>query len=116
MLGRVPDVPDPTKIASAGAEVAKAVGQGIVNAGMDIAAGVEQILFNTIERGIGTLQSGASDIVKLVREDVRTGKTTVEKVRSDVDQACNKVLSQVDQAIGQEVVRKFKAEVERQLR
>jgi len=114
--GRLPDVPDPTKIAQAGAETAKTIAQGGVGVGTDIAAGIEQILFNTIERSINSLKDGASDIVKIIRSDIDTGRTTVEKVRGEIDRVGNSVLSQVDQAIGGEVVRKFKAEVEKQLR
>lgn len=117
MVGpKLPDVPDPTKIAQSGAEAVKAVAQGAVGAGFDVAAGVEQILFNTIEGSIRALAGGATEIVSMVKGDVNAGKTTIEKVRSDIDQAGNRVLSQVDQAIGQEIVRKFKSEVERQLR
>ena len=116
MVGRLPDIPDPTKIADAGAKVVQSVAKGGVDIGMDIAAGVEQILFNTVEGGLRSLESGASDIINLVRQDIATGRTTFDKVRADVDRACNSVLSQVDQALGQEIVRKFKSEIERQLR
>ena len=117
MVGpRLPDVPDPTKIAQSGAEAAKAVAQGVVGVGVDVAAGVEQILFNTIEGSIHALAGGAAEVVNMVKGDISAGKTTIEKVRSDIDRAGNSVLSQVDQAIGQEVVRKFKSEVEKQLR
>ena len=114
--GQLPNVPDPTEVAKAAAEAAKAMAKGGVDIGADIAAGVEQILFNTIEGGLRSLESGASDIVNLVQADVATGRTTFDKVRRDVDQACNSVLSQVDRGLGQEIVRKFKSEVERLLR
>jgi len=113
---RLPDIPDPTKIAGSGAEAAKAVAQGVVGIGQDLAAGVEQILFNTIERGLRSLESGASDIVNLVQQDIATGRTTLDRVKIDIDQICNNVLRQVDQTVGQEIVRKFKSEIERQLR
>ena len=114
--GSLPDVPDPTRVAASGADAVKSLGKGVVDVGQDIAAGVEQILFNTIEGGVSALRDGAYDVVQLVRKDINTGKTTVEKVRGDIDRACNSVLSQVDQTIGGEIVRKFKSEVERQLR
>ena len=115
-FGGAPNVPDPTKIAQSGAEMAKAIAQGGVAVGIDVAAGVQQILFNTIDKSINSLASGARDIADIVKSDVSTGKTTIDKVRGDIDQACNSVLSQVDQAIGGEIVRKFKSEIERQLR
>ena len=114
--GRLPDIPDPTKIAQAGAEVAKAVGQGGVAVGVDLAEGIRQALFQTIEGGAGVIDQSVKGIVGIVKRDVDTGKTTIDKVRGDIDQACNKVLSQVDQAVGGEVVRKFKSEIEKQLR
>mgnify|MGYP001606998679 CR=1 FL=1 len=114
--GRLPNVPDPTKIAQSGAEAVKAVGQGALGVSSDIVAGVEQILFITIENGIHSLSGGASDIARIIKSDIDTGKTTMDKVRGDIDRACNSVLSQVDQAVGGEIIRKFKSEIERQLR
>lgn len=117
MVGaRMPDVPDPTKIAQSGVEVVKAIAQGGVGVGIDIVAGVEQILFNTIEGSITALSSGAKEIVRMAQANVSTGKATAEKIRADVDRAASTVLTQVDSAIGGEVVRKFKSEIERQLR
>ena len=117
MIGRgLPQVPDPSILAKSGADSVKAVAEGLVGVGIDIAAGVEQILFNTIERSINSLQSGAKDIVQIVKSDIDTGRTTVERVKSDIDRAASTVLQQVDRGIGQEVVNKFKNEVEKQLR
>ena len=113
---KLPDIPDPTKIASSGAEIAKAVGQGVTAVGVDVVAGVEQILFNTIERSIGALASGAKEVASIAKTNIDTGKTTADSVRRDIDQACNSVLSQVDRTVGGEIVRKFKSEVEKQLR
>ena len=115
-LGRLPQVPDPTKIAQSGAEVVKVIAQGSVGVGVDIATGIEQILFNTIDGGINTLKDGASSVARIIKSDIDAGRTTMDKVRRDIDQACNSVLSQVDQAVGGEIVRKFKSEVESQLR
>jgi len=117
MLGaRLPDVPDPTKIAKSGSEVVKAIAQGGVGVGVDLIVGAEQILFNTIEGTIGAVTSGVRELINMAKSDINLGKTTAERVRADIDQACNSVLSQVDQTIGGEVVRKFKSEVEKQLR
>jgi len=114
--GRLPDIPDPTKIASSGAEAAKAAIEAIAGAGADIAKGVEQILLDTIGDSIDTLSDVARDVVKVAKKDIDTGRTTIEKVRLDIDRAANRVLSQVDQALGQEIVRKFKSEIERHLK
>ena len=116
MAGRLPNVPDPTVIAGAGVEAIKGVMKGGVGVGTDIAVGIEQILFNTIEGGVNSLKEGASSVVRIVRNDVQSGKTSVEKILSEIDRAGNNVISQVDRGIGQEVVRKFKSEVERLLR
>jgi len=115
-LGRLPDVPDPTKIAASGAEVVKTFAQGGVGVGMDIAEGMRQALFQSIEGGARVMDEGVKGVVSVIKRDVEIGKSTIEKVRGDIDRACNTVLSQVDQAIGGEVVRKFKSEVEKQLR
>lgn len=116
MRGFAPDVPDPTKIAGAGVEAIKAVAKGGVGVGIDIASGVEQILFNTIEGGIRSLQSGASDIASIIKRDVDLGKTTFDRARQEIERTCDNVLTQVDRAIGEEVVRKFKREVEKQIK
>ena len=116
VFGTFPDIPDPTRIAKSGSEAVKAVAQGGIGIGVDIATGAEQILFNTIDGSVGALSRGIADIVNIAKVNIRAGRTTAEKVRSDVDRACNSVLSQVDQAIGGEIVRKFKSEIEKQLR
>ena len=116
MPGGIPDVPDPTKIVKSGTEAAKATAQGVVGIGVDVAAGVQQILFNTIEGAIGAISDGARDLTNIIKTDVNIGKATAENVRRDIDMACNAVLTHVDQGIGAEVVRKFKSEVERRLR
>jgi len=114
--GGLPDVPDPTKIVKSGADAAKAIVQGGVGAGMDIADGTKQILFQTVEGGAKVMYDGIGGLVNVIKRDVETGKTTIERVRGDIDSACNSVLSQVDQAVGGEIVIKFKREIERQLR
>jgi len=115
-LDRLPDVPDPTKIAQAGAELAKVVSHGAVDVGVDVAEGLRQILFQTVEGGVKEVDQTIKEVVSIVKRDVETGKTTVDKVRMDVDRTFSSLRSQVDQAIGGEVVRKFKSEIERQLR
>jgi len=114
--GRLPNVPDPTKIAGSGAEVAKAMATGGVSVSMDIAEGMRKVLFQSIEGGARTMDSMVKEVVATIKADVEAGKTTVENVRRDIDQAASSVLSQVDQAVGGEIVRKFKSEVEKQLR
>jgi len=117
MVGmRLPDVPDPTKIANSGADVVKAMATGGLSVGMDIAEGVRKVLFQSVEGGVGVMYEGVKGVVNIAKANVDTGKSTMENVRRDIDQACNSVLSQVDQAVGGEVVRKFKSEVEKQLR
>jgi len=114
--GRLPSVPDPTVVAKSGADVAKAIATGGLSVGMDIAEGVRKVLFQSVEGGVGVMYEGVKGIVNIARVNVDTGKSTMESIRRDIDQAANSVLSQVDQAVGGEVVRKFKSEVERQLR
>ena len=116
MIGKLPDVPDPTKIAGSGAEVAKSLATGGVSVGMDIAEGVRKVLFQSIEGGTRTVDGAVREVMSTVKANVETGKATIESIRRDIDQAANSVLSQVDQAVGQEVVRKFKSEIEKQLR
>ena len=117
MVGmRLPDVPDPTKIASGGADVVKAMATGGLSVSMDIAEGVRKVLFQSVEGGVGVLSDGVRGVVAIAKANVDTGKSTMENVRRDIDQACNSVLSQVDQAVGGEIVRKFKSEIEKQLR
>ena len=115
VVGRLPNVPDPTKIAGSGVEVAKAMATGGVSVSMDIADGMRKILFQTVEGGARTIDGAVKEAVNTIKANVDTGKATVESVRRDIDQAANSVLSQVDQAVGGEIVRKFKSEVERQL-
>ena len=114
--GRLPEVPDPTKIAQSGAEMVKAAAQGGIGVGVDIAEGIHEALFQTVEGTAHLLSSNVTEIVSILKRDINTGKTTIDKVRGDIDRACSSVLSQVDQTIGGEIVRKFKSEVERQLR
>lgn len=116
MVGRLPDVPDPTKIAGSGASVAKSLATGGVSVGMDIAEGVRKVLFQSIEGGTRTVDGAVKEVVGIVKANIETGKTTIESVRRDIDQAADSVLSQVDRAVGQEVVGKFKSEIEKQLR
>ena len=111
-----PEVPDPTKIVSAGAEIGKAVGQGAVSVGVDIAEGLKGIAFGTVEGGRQTIDQAVKNLVGLVKADLDTGRTTVDKVRRDIDQSLNTIRTQFDQAIGQEVVTKFKRQVEGFLR
>jgi len=110
-----PQVPDPTVVAKSGADSVKAVAQGVIEAGNDIASGVEQILFNTAVDGVGTLSTVAKDIVKTLKNGIDTGRNTVNKVKGDIDQAVNRVQQDVDQGLGQEVVKKFITEVDKQL-
>jgi len=81
---------------------------------MDIADGMRKILFQSVEGGARTVDSMVKEVVSTIKADVEAGRTTVESVRRDIDQAASSVLSQVDQAVGGEVVRKFKSELERQ--
>lgn len=113
---RTPELPDPARIASAGAEAGKAVGQGVVDVGVDIADGLKNIAFGTVEGGRRTVDQAVTSLVDIVKSDIEAGRTTVEKVRRDIDQSLNAVRTQVDQAIGQEVVTKFKRQVEQFLR
>ena len=115
-IGSLPDVPDPTKIAKSGAEVMKAVAQGGVGVSMDVADGIRQSLLQTVEGGAGVIDQGVKGVIGIVKQDVETGRTTMNRMRGEIDRVCNSVLSQVDQSIGGEVVRKFKSEVEKQLR
>ena len=108
-----PEVPDPTKIVSAGAEVGKAVGQGVVSVGVDIAEGLRSIAFATVEGGRQTVDQAVKNLLDLVRPDIDSGRTTVDNVRRDIDQSLSTIRTQFDQAIGQEVVTKFKRQVER---
>ena len=114
--GGVPDIPDPTRIAKSGADIVKVLAQGGLGVGMDVADGVRQVLFQSIEGGVKVMYDGVGGLVGIIKRDVETGKTTMEKVRSDIDSACNSVLSQVDQVVGGEIVTKFKREIEKQLR
>ena len=116
MIGRLPDIPDPTKIVGSGAEIAKAVATGSLSVGMNIAEGVRKILFQSVEGGVRVGDNTVKEVVNTIKANVDAGKATMESVRRDIDQACNSVLSQVDQAVGGEIVRKFKSEIERQLR
>lgn len=116
MIGRLPDIPDPTKIAGSGAEVAKAIATGGLSVSMDIAEGVRKVLFQSVEGGVRVGDNTVKEVVNTIKANVDAGKATMESVRRDIDQACNSVLSQVDQAVGGEIVRKFKSEIERQLR
>ena len=117
MVGpRLPDVPDPTKIAGAGAEAVKAIATGGVSVGMGMVEGITKILFQTVGGGAKTIDQAVTNVIDLAMVNIGVGKATGESIRRDLDQACNKVLSQVDQAVGGEIVRKFKSEVEKQLR
>jgi len=116
MLGGAPNVPDPSQIVKSGAEVAKAIATGGVSVGMDLAEGVRKVLFQTVEGGARTVDGAVKEVVNIAKANIEAGKATIESVHRDIDQACNSVLSQTDQAVGQEVVRKFKSEVERRLR
>jgi len=84
-----PEVPDPTKIVSAGAEAGKAVGQGVVSVGADIAEGLKSIVFSTIEGGSQTVDQAVKNLVGLIKADLEAGRTTVDKVRRDIDQSLN---------------------------
>ena len=114
--GGIPDIPDPTKIAGAGAETAKSVVTGGVSVGMDIAEGFRKLLTQSTDGGIKTVEGAVREMVNTLKADIEIGKTTIEAVRRDIDQACNSALSQLDQGIGREVVLKLKSEVEKQLR
>ena len=114
-LGRAPNLPDPTKIANSGVSSVKAIVNGGLDAGADVVAGAEQILFNVVSGSIDVVEDGASSLVRMAQRSIDEGRTTVGKVRSDVARACDTVLSQVDQAVGGEIVRKFKSEVDRLL-
>jgi len=114
--GSLPDIPDPTKITKSGAEMAKAVATGGLSVSMDVAEGVRKVLFQTVEGGARTVDGAVREVVGIAKANIDTGKSTMESIRRDIDQACNSVLSQVDQAVGGEIVRKFKSEIERQLR
>ena len=114
--GRLPDVPDPTKIAGAGAEIAKAMATGGVAVSSDIAEGVRKLVTLTVEGSATEADRLAKGIISIIKANLDTGKVTVESVRRDIDTALNSVKSQVDQAVGGEIVRKFKSEIEGQLR
>ena len=116
MIGQLPNVPDPTKIAGGGAEVAKAIVTGGVSVGMDVAEGFRKVLVQSTEGGIKTVDGAVREVVATLKANIDAGKTTVESIRRDIDQVATSVLSQTDQVVGQEIVRKFKTEVERQLR
>ena len=115
-FGQPPSVPDPTKIARSGQVAASAVAKGAMSVGSDLTGGIENILFNTIGAAIKSLERGATDLVGIIKSDVDSGRRTVDQVMGEVDRTANEVLRQVDEGIGQEVVSKFKQEVERQLR
>ena len=114
--GGAPDIPDPTRIAGAGAETAKAVVTGGVSVGMDVAEGFRKIALQTVEGGVRIVDQGVKGVVDICKANIETGKSTVESIRRDIDQSCNSVLTQLDQGIGKEVVLKLKREVEKQLR
>ena len=112
----LPDIPDPTKIAVSGAAVAKAIVTGGVSVSMDIAEGMRKVLFQSVEGGAKTMDGAVREVVNTIKANIEAGKATVESVRRDIDQAATSVLAQVDQVAGQEIVRKFRSEVERRLR
>ena len=112
----LPQVPDPTKIANSGVNAAKAVAKGAQGVGENIFAGAHQILFNTSFGLLNTIHSTAKELAALAQSDIQTGVNTVEGVMSQIDRAGNELVRELDQAIGGEIVRKFKSEVERYLR
>ena len=116
MGGKLPDIPDPTKTVVGGIEVAKAIVTGGVSVSMDVAEGMRKVLFQSVEGGTKTIDGAVREVVNTIKANIEAGKATVESVRRDIDQAAASVLTQADQVVGQDIVRKFKAEVEKQIR
>lgn len=114
--GMLPEVPDPTKIAQSGVEAVKSLVNGGINAGIDLADGFRKILVQSVEGGATEVDQTVKSLINMAKANLDIGKSTFESVRRDIDSALTSVISQVDKAIGGEIVRKFKSEVEKRLR
>ena len=118
--GRLPDLPNLGSGAKMLAEGIKGLAEGSAKAGEDLVGGVEEILLGTGEEFAEILNNignnAAKGAIKLIRRDLKAGKVTMEQIRGDVTKAIDSAVRGVDQAVGREIIEKFKSEIERQLR
>ena len=114
--GGLPDVPDPIKVADSVMDGMKVVADRTTAIAQVVAEGLGKMVITSTKGVMTSVDHVAKDIMSGVEGNINIGKATADSIKSSLQATAEGIRSQVDRGIGEEVVRKLKGEVERQLR